>query len=114
MSEPKIELIFDIGKFLLDLTEEASQWSDRTFGESYGRGPEACIAHLKKEILELEKEPLDRLEYADCMLLLIDAYRRAGGNIDDLLLATREKLEICKKRKWGKPDSKGVVQHIKE
>jgi hypothetical protein len=28
-----------------------------------------------------------------------------------LLLAVKEKLEINKNRKWGKPDANGVIEH---
>lgn len=115
MKKPEVNFVLgNLGEYITRLAYEAGEWSDETFGKSYGRGPEACIAHLKKEILELEKEPYDREEFADCMLLLMDAYRRAGGNIEDLFIATREKLEICKKRKWGKPDENGVVEHVDE
>lgn len=33
---------------------------------------------------------------------------------DELLYYTRQKLEINKKRKWGKPDANGVVEHVRE
>ena len=95
-----------------ELQNELASWSDNTFGAN--RQPKSPLCHLKLEIEELIREPYDRMEYADCFNLLLDAYRMAGGSADDLVLAGKQKLEICKKRKWGKPDANGVVQHIKE
>jgi hypothetical protein len=54
------------------------------------------------------------MEYADCLILLLDAYRMNGGRADDLIETCYKKLEINRKRKWGKPDTNGVVEHIRE
>lgn len=92
------------------LQDELGDWQDETFGNS---GPDGCLAHLKKEIEELITDPYDRMEYADCFMLLIGAYRRTGGSADDLVTAAFQKLTICKSREWGEPDENGVVEHIR-
>ena len=88
-----------------------AEFSDKTFGKQ--RSPIGPINHLKREVQELYTTPQDWEEYADCLLLLMDAFRRSGGNAMDLLEAAFKKLEKNKTRTWGEPDSDGVVEHIK-
>ncbi len=96
----------------MKLQRDLGRWSDATFG--YGRSPDGCIAHLAAEVQELRAQPHDLTEYADCMLLLLDAARLAGHTSADLISGCFTKLEICKARKWGKPNAEGVVEHIRD
>ncbi len=93
------------------LQDEIASWSDATFGSR--RPPTTPLHHLAKEVQELITAPLDSMEYADCLMLLLDAYRMAGGSADSLIDACYEKLEINRKREWGTPDNNGVVEHIR-
>jgi len=93
------------------LQDDIADWSDATFGSN--RSPAAPLHHLAKEVQELIAAPVDRMEYADCLTLLLDAYRMAGGSTDELVEACYEKLEINRRRKWGTPDKNGVVEHIR-
>ena len=106
-------------KELQNLMDEISEWSNATFGE--GQRNPAIAYHLKKEVDELidifENHPSDEyqrlwFEYADCMMLLLDSASHVGFSAEGLLSAVKEKLEINKNRKWGKPDKNGVVEHI--
>ena len=92
------------------LQDDLAQWSDQQFG--HNRPPTRPINHLKREIDELSEAPNDPMEYADCLLLLIDAFRMAGGNADELVEFGFKKLAINRQRKWGKPDAHGVTEHI--
>lgn len=112
--KPKKEYFDDIGGRLVNLVVDHARWSQATFGDDFDKGPEGPIQHLIEEAHELLENPQDRHEAADCFILLLDSYRRAGGNIYDLILAAEEKLEICKNRKWAKPDEKGISRHIEE
>ncbi len=94
------------------LQDEIANWSDRTFGA--GRPATTPLHHLAKEVSELIAAPHDRMEYADCLLLLLDAYRMSGGSADDLIAACYEKLAINQRRTWGTPDENGVVEHIRD
>ena len=94
------------------LQNEIATWSDNTFGAN--RPAEIPLYHLAKEIRELIASPDDSMEYADCMLLLLDAYRMAGGTADELVELCYKKLEINRKREWGLPDKNGVIEHIRE
>jgi hypothetical protein len=97
---------------LQQLQDEIAEWSDATFGN--GRPPAIPLHHLAKEVQELIAAPHDQMEYADCLILLLDAYRMAGGNTEDLLNACDKKLKINRKRVWGIPDENGVVEHIRD
>lgn len=120
-------------KELQNLMNEIAEWSDATFG--YGQRNPAILHHLIKEVPELieaiekyqkgnnlktpYKEANELLkdvweEYADCFMLLIDSANHFGLSAERLLYNTKKKLEVNKKRKWGKPDENGVVEHIKE
>ncbi len=94
------------------LQDEIAEWSDATFGG--GRSATRPLHHLAKEVQEVIAQPDDHVEYADCLILLLDAYRMAGGNADELLEAAFQKLEINKQRDWGTPDENGVVEHIRD
>lgn len=93
------------------LQEDSSAWADETFGD---RTPEQVLAHLKREINELIETPDDRLEYADCLILLLESAQLVGLSADDVVMAAFEKMGINKKRKWGVPNDDGSVEHIEE
>ncbi|MEG1415877.1 MAG: DUF550 domain-containing protein, partial [Clostridium sp.] len=85
--------------------------------------------HLKKEVDELI-EALENFskgggrpselfflagsEFADCLMLLLDASNHFGYDADQLITACYNKLEVNKARVWGVPDRDGVVEHIRE
>jgi NTP pyrophosphatase (non-canonical NTP hydrolase) len=96
---------------LNDIVRQCGTWADATFAPEGGnRGP-AIVAHLTKEVIELSENPRDMEELADCMLLLFHLAHQNGGNLQ---AAIARKLEINKRRKWGKPDANGVVEHVRE
>lgn len=92
------------------LQKELGDWCDKTFPNST---PETIMRHLKKEVKELwESNAADRPhETADCIMLLLHLAHKDKTSARDRI---RDKFEICKKRKWGKPDKHGVIQHVKE
>lgn len=80
-------------------------YSDRNGGES--RMTEKSF----NKYLELQHNVYE--EFADCFMLLLDSASHFPMTTDTLIAQTQKKLEINKKRKWGKPDINGVVEHIK-
>ncbi len=114
------------------LMNDISEWSDKAFGD--GQRNPAIVYHLKKEVNELieaiektnalgsdpsvgvgefgRQRTVTRVEYADCLMLLLDSAHHFGISAKELLSVTRGKLEINKVRKWGSPDENGVVEHI--
>jgi hypothetical protein len=95
------------------IKKDIASFSDKTFGTN--RSFAAPLEHLKEEVQEVIDSNGDIDEYADCMLLLLDSFRMKYPNLStkDLLKQCKRKLKVCEQRKWGKPDSKGVVRHIK-
>lgn len=103
------EMNFD----LIDLYNNHAQWSQATFGADDERGPLGPIRHLRKETYELEAAPTDPEEYADALLLLLDASRRAGISLADLIAAGRAKLEVNKARAWPDGNADQPVEHAR-
>lgn len=91
------------------LQEDIAEFTDRTFGDS---NPRAKALHLMREAQEAADDPSDIVEWADCMILLLDGACKAGFDTSDLYDAVLRKMEINKTRKWGKPDADGVTRHI--
>jgi NTP pyrophosphatase (non-canonical NTP hydrolase) len=103
-----------------------SEWQDKTFPDAT---IESIKTHLAEELLELVGEEIfkkaldkhlrnnkvdednDNEESADIVLLLNHLAHKSEFNLLD---ETEDKFEKNKKRKWGKPDINGVVNHIKE
>lgn len=95
--------------------EKITKWQRNTFKKS---NPYTKIAHLKEEIDELlydiEFDPKEkRLEFADCIILLMGAAESDGMSYEDICDAIDEKMAINYTRKWGEPKENGVVNHIK-
>lgn len=94
---------------------EIANYSDKNFGiRTDASGP---LNHLKKEVEELlevlgkgGREEED--EWADCILLLLDAFRIRYGNdtsFNKILHFALNKLDAIKDREWdSKPDKDGV------
>lgn len=99
---------------LLDLWNSQSEWSQATFGTDQQRGPIGGLRHLAKEANEAAEDPTNIVEYADCFLLILDASRRAGFSLGDLLDAAEAKHQVNKLRIWPKPAADDQpTEHIK-
>ena len=98
-----------------DFAEDHAEWSDNQFGLPSVRGPEGPLKHLQKEVKEALAQQNDVSEYADCLLLVLDAARRAGFNSHMLLDAAITKLHINIHREWPKlQDPNLPVEHSKD
>lgn len=123
-----------IGKGLFDLSQAHSEWSQATFGSDVAVGPVGPLRHLRKEAEEAENAAIAvrwasqnsgsqdyeieqgklKLELADCLLLLLDANRRAGFSVLELIEAGRQKLEINKTREWKRKGVDQPIEHVKD
>lgn len=96
------------------LFDRIAAWQRETFPKATA---ESCSAHLAYEQNELADAVVygdiddTAEEAADCLLLLVGIADRSGF---DLLQAAEAKLAKNRLRKWGKPDAKGVVEHVEE
>jgi hypothetical protein len=104
-------MLTDLEKFNRFI-KERDEFSFSTFGKPEVRGPIYPLRHLQVEVQELMDNPDDPMEWADCFLLLLDAARRKGYSVDDLVDFGLQKLEINRNRTWEK-QSNGVYFHKK-
>lgn len=91
------------------------EFSLRTFGP--GARVNGVIAHIRKELIEIESAPRDLEEWIDVAMLALDGAWRAGYEPADIALALATKLTINELRTW--PDWRTVapdqaIEHVRE
>ncbi len=109
-----------VAKLLMDGSETIEaflvrqwEWSRRTFGDEYRR--EQLVAHIRKELLEIEADPSDRIEWIDIVLLALDGYNRcAGGTVGTLMADLQAKQAKNFARKWVQAGPGEPVEHERE
>lgn len=107
------EQIIELGINLNCLAEDQAAWSQAVFGCDSQRGPIGPLKHLEKEAVEAQENPEDEFEYADCLLLVLDAARRAGFSPLSLVKTARDKMVINKQRSWPTPKDDSPVEHVR-
>lgn len=93
---------------LNDLVAVIGEWQARTFPTST---PQSVLAHLRKELRELEADPSNGEELADCIMLLFALATKANL---DLSAEIAHKFRINCERSWGAVNVEGFVEHIRE
>lgn len=102
---------FDFARFF----DSKARWSLDTFGP--GDRYAGVIAHIRKELEEIEKAPTDLVEWVDVIFLAMDgAWRSAGADGEDVVRAMLAKHDRNLRRAW--PDWRtlepgAVSQHLK-
>lgn len=94
-----------------------SIWSQATFGLDTERGPEGALKHLRKEVDETLEAQDDILEYADCLILIVDAARRAGISTNRLIGAMSDKMAVNESREWPEPTADNntePIEHVRD
>lgn len=95
----------------LILAKQAA-WSKKTFGG--GKRTKANLAHIRKELLEIEAKPDDLKEWIDVAMLAFDGAWRHGHRPWDVAYAYHDKLQTNMARKWPPPvDENTPVEHIR-
>ena len=74
------------------------EWSRRTFGP--GHRTKGVLDHIRKELLEIEADPLDPKEWLDVVILALDGAWRTGASAEDILLFIRDKQHRNESRTW--------------
>ena len=111
-----------------DIVSRYNDWAISSFPKST---PTSSLLGLRREVdetieaiqlLDKHQKEVDgmfdtlfdsvRLEYADCLMYLIDSARRCGLSIDDLFFALDEKLQIKLQRDW-KINDDNSYSHVK-
>lgn len=90
------------------------EFSERTFGP----GPRAAgvIAHIRRELVEIEANPGDVTEWIDVVLLAFDGAWRAGFSpeqIAEALTAKQAKNETRDWPDWRAADPDQPIEHVR-
>lgn len=93
------------------LQKEIAEWADKTFP---GMTLKSHFEHLRDELDEIIADPSDHSEWADGLTIFLHCAYKAGLDVDALFTASAAKFKVNVSRKWGNPDSRGVVHHIRE
>lgn len=110
-STPYAEADAGFVQFIDDLAD----WQEETFGSSTDIS--GVLAHIRKELVEVKESPDDISEYADLIILTLDAARRRGFLGTEIVNACYKKALINRNRQWppwqkakpGRP-----IEHIKK
>jgi hypothetical protein len=88
-------------------------WSRKTFGN--GKRTKGIIAHIRKELAEIEAKPDDLEEWIDVVILALDGYWRHGGEPIDLMWHLQAKQDKNYDRQWPAPGPEDEpVEHVRE
>lgn len=94
--------------------ERQLAFSLRTFGP--GQRTAGVLAHLRKELAEVEETPDDLVEWVDLMMLSFDGALRRGFTPEQICKTLTTKLAINEGRRW--PDWRGLpegqpIEHLR-
>lgn len=93
-----------------------AEWSNATFGDEQVRGPVGPLRHLAKEVTEaiaaIGTESFLE-EMGDALAILLDAARRGGLTLDDLVAQMFRKIAVNKTRKWPATHPSEPVEHVR-
>ena len=99
---------------LVELVSRQREWSYYTFGP--GPRVESLIDHIKKELVEIEENPKDVIEWIDVVLIALDGAWRSGHSPREVVDALIAKQEVNRKRDypdWRISDNSKAVEHIR-
>jgi hypothetical protein len=87
-------------------------WSARTFGP--GARTKGVCDHIRKELLEIESDPLDLREWIDVVILALDGAWRCGGTPEQIIagiVAKQSKNEGRIWPDWRTADPDKAIEH---
>lgn len=88
-------------------------WSARTFGLGAGRW-KGIVAHVEKELREIEQDPLDLDEWIDVIILGFDGAWRTGASNHAIISALFAKQAKNRRREWVVSEDESVpAEHVK-
>ena len=90
------------------LQDKIGEWSDERNTDIQG-----LLNHLVEEAEDLKANPYSLMNYADVMILLMAAARKAGCTMEELYKAVEVKHTINESRIWMTPDETGITRHQK-
>lgn len=96
----------DKGFDLIAHLERQRKFSEKTFGP--GPRAEGVVDHIRKELREIELNPIDLIEWIDVVLLALDGAWRAGYTPEQIAEAINAKMTRNEQRIW--PDWRTAPQ----
>ncbi len=78
--------------------ERQRDWSTKTFGP--GDRAKGVVDHIRKELLEIERDPRDLTEWIDVVILALDGAWRSGASPEGIIKALVAKQAKNEARKW--------------
>jgi hypothetical protein len=97
---------------LFNWLNKKRRWSRETFGPGYRT--ESVIAHIRKELVEVEANPDDLFEWIDVAMLALDGASRRGFTPYEICQALEQKLEIVMARKYPPIVEGEPCEHLRE
>lgn len=99
---------------LIEHLERQSTWSRETFGP--GHRSKGVVDHIRKELVEIEAEPLDLTEWVDVVILALDGAWRTGATPLEIAEAIEAKQSRNENREW--PDWRSAsedqaIEHVR-
>ncbi len=110
------------------LVRYIGQWADWQFARDGKFRGQSIIAHMRREILELElalvlpgldprmgetcqarRKVLD--EIADIMILASHFFHQMKASPGEVVLSKMRRVTV---REWGEPDEEGVIEHVRD
>jgi hypothetical protein len=94
--------------------EKQKAFSLRTFGP--GQRTKGVIDHIRKELKEIEIDPVDLEEWIDVVMLALDGAWRAGHEPQKIAEKLAEKLAKNESRNWPDwrtSDPNKAIEHIR-
>lgn len=100
---------------LIEHLHRQRAWSERTFGPGHRTG--GVLDHIRKELKEIESEPLELSEWIDVAILAFDGAWRAGHSPEEIAAALSTKQSKNESRQW--PDWRALpedraIEHVRE
>jgi len=102
---------------LIEHLRRQFEWAEKTFGPATINRVPGVLAHIKKEIKEVEAKPRDLTEWIDIAILSFDGARQAGYTPEEVaaaLFAKQLKNELREWPDWRKVPEGQVIEHIRE
>lgn len=88
-------------------------WSAKTFGLGAGRW-RGIVAHVEKELREIERDPLDLEEWIDVIILGFDGAWRTGASNHAIIAALFAKQAKNRQREWVVSEDESVpAEHVR-
>lgn len=99
---------------LVEHIHRQRRFSERTFGPGQRTG--GVVAHIRKELIEIEESPKDLEEWVDVVLLALDGAWRAGHSPEAICVALARKQAKNERRQWpdwrtAAPDQ--PIEHVR-